>query len=155
MGRVYQGTAEQINGLSSKTEGPIYIEKIVEVPVDKIVEKIVLEERIKEVFVDKIVEKPVNFEVIKYVEVPVEKIVNVPFEVIKEVKVLDKELLQKEVNRLDCKLEEINDLILSSVPRDYDDSKLKEELESFKKLNKQFRLISIISILLALIGMVF
>jgi len=79
-------TSPRVMESSLSVESPIKeIERIVEVPVEKIVTEIVYVDKpievIKEVTIERVVEKPV--EVIKKVE----KIVEVPIEVIKEVPV--------------------------------------------------------------------
>jgi hypothetical protein len=97
----------------------IIIEKIVEVPVDRIVEKIVEVDRIVEVPVDRIVEKIV--EVIKEVPIHKEVIKEVPsnhirveireIEVIKEVPIIKEVFVLKEilVNNIDLE-NQFNDL---------------------------------------------
>ena len=64
-------------------EEEVYYEKIVEVPVETIVERPVYVEKIVErpVYMERIVEVPVDVIVEREIEIPVEKIVEVPIEV--------------------------------------------------------------------------
>lgn len=153
MGRILQGTLEQLGGeivesqslQSFEVQSPVEIikeiEKIVEVPVETIVEKQVIQIK----------------ESIQYVNVPVEKIVEVikevPVEIIKEVKVLDKELLEQEVAKLDARLKEMNSLI-QAVPPAFDDKNLKLELHKLKQLNVKLLIIIGVVSIMALAGMV-
>ena len=102
MGKVTVGNAKSSNIVQATAVAPQiitqFIEKIVEVPVEKIITK----------EVEKIVNIPVETIVEKIVEV--EKLVSVPYEVIKEVIVekliLDSELLDIEVERIDKLIEQ-------------------------------------------------
>lgn len=152
MGRILQGTLEQLGeGFVEKQKIPHVepatieivkeVERIVEIPVETIVEKQVVEIK----------------ESIQYVNVPVEKIVEivkeVPVEIIKEVKVLDKELLEQEVARLDARLEEMNDAV-ESIPAPFNDSDLKLELNKMKQLNNKLMILLGCVAIMALAGMV-
>ena len=76
-----------------------YVDRIVEVPVEKTIEKPVYRENIieKPVYIEKVVEKEVEVYVEKVIEVPVEKIVEVPVEVIVENPVMVEKIVEKEI----------------------------------------------------------
>lgn len=72
------------------TENIQYVDKVVEVPVEKIIERAVYKENIieKPVYIEKIIEKEIDVPIEKIIEVFVEQIVEVPIEVIIDVPVI-------------------------------------------------------------------
>ena len=111
-----------------ETPKPIiqYVDRIVEIPVDKIVTKEVV--RHIEIPVEKIVTKEVAVEVIKevekIVEVPVEVVrertifIDKPYEVVREVKILDIERLmaaQNEIRNLNKRISILRLMLIGSI----------------------------------------
>lgn len=94
------------------------MEKIVEVPVEKIIERPIYRENIieKSVYIEKVVEKEVEVPVEKIIEVPVEQIVEVPIEVVIEVPVI-KEIVEQIPVYVDKNVKQIK----SSYVKDYQD----------------------------------
>lgn len=142
MGRIYQGTIEQIEGLGSNSlvaKAP----SIVEVPVEKLVEVHV--ERIVEnkIEVPVIEEKIVEKEVIKYVELP-QKVIEVVVEKIVEVPVIQEKIV--EIPRI--KVEKVE--VIKEVPifvENKQDMKLKIR-------NHQLKVALVVMSTIAILGMV-
>jgi len=129
MGKIYHGpigesraetaqkTVIDMPFVSIPTERIIEKETIIEVPVEKIIERVV--------------EKPIHTKEIIYIDKPyeVEKIVEVIVE--KETKVIDHELLEELHEALEEMKQHVNDI---PEPKEFDDSKLQKQIKMQKMM---------------------
>jgi len=149
-----QGRTYRTSHVVEEEEEPVFVEKIVEKPVEIIVEKRVPKERYVDVPYDVIVEKPieriiekeieieklVHREIEKTVEVPVERIVEVPYEEVIEKSVEVKKYVHVPYETIrEHRIEEVHEnLIYHDQVKEVDSNNL-HQYKDFKKLPAEVR----------------